>query len=120
MTFLLVTNIAGDAMNYWLASLIYPCRIRIWFRKITYPLRDNTYLVPISITDVLFEINPAEWNLSTDLDAGCELGEVVWPVQCKVLGGERSHFCFRVDVGLGHVPQSVCRCTKQVPWRCQL
>ena len=44
------------------------------------------------------------------LVACCRRGEVVWPVQCGVQGGVRSHSFFRSDVGLGHVPYSVCVC----------
>ena len=51
-------------------------------RKITYPFRKTTYLFHILITDVLFVVNYAEWNLSMYLVAGFELGEVFWPVQC--------------------------------------
>ena len=36
------------------------------------------------MADFLFAVNLAEWDVPTEFEAGCELGEVEWPVQCGV------------------------------------
>ena len=51
-----------------------------WFQKIRYPFSEISYLFHIFITDVLFAVNFAECNVPMDFVAGCEVGEVVWPV----------------------------------------
>ena len=60
---------AGLAMKYWLVPLYFP-----------YPFQKITYLVHNFITDVLFAVHFAEWNVAMDHVAGCDLGEIVWLV----------------------------------------
>ena len=78
----------------------YPYRFRIKYVSVP----ENYACVPWAHWWFLFAVNIAECNVPSNPVACCELGYIVWSVQCGPRGGARSYSCFRPNVEPWHVP----------------